>query len=199
MRVLDGRIDFFHVHTDLGRYFDGDVDHHLQGLTHPICHVTEILPLVAAVHRFKGEHSLGTYFHILEILKNLHKLAFACKYVIINHGNLSRRLLKGCSLTHFLLPCCLWRRGSICAARQFNFLSECHFGVGGLFQPRWRHWKGLEKKESFQCSQRESGLIPGVPTSLRAKRATFTKKLYFAPKNCFFSLFWNLQKMKMDF
>ena len=94
MRVLDGRIDFFHVHTDLGRYFDGDVDHHLQGLTHPIAHVTEILPLVAAVHRFKGEHSLGTYFHILEILNNLHKLAFACKYVIINHDNLSRRLLK---------------------------------------------------------------------------------------------------------
>ena len=38
--------------------------------------------------------------------------------------------------------------------------------------------------------------LPGVPTSLectkkclRAKRASFTKSLYFAPKNCFFSLF----------
>ena len=28
---------------------------------------------------------------------------------------------------------------------------------------------------------------------------TFTKKMYFAPKNCFLSLFCELQEMKMDF
>ena len=49
-------------------------------------------------------------------------------------------------------------------------------------------------------------ILQGFPTSLgyikkclRVKRATFTKKLYSAPKNCFLSLFCKLQKMIMDF
>ena len=39
--------------------------------------------------------------------------------------------------------------------------------------------------------------LQGVPTSLEythAIKASFTKKMYFAPKNCFFSLFCQLQK-----
>ena len=108
MRVLDGRIDFLDVHTDLRRDFDGNVNNHLQRLTNPICHVTEVLPLVAAVYRGDGQHSLGTDFQILKIfatsVENLPEFSWPCKRyvvsVIINHaGNLSRRLLKG-----FLLP-----------------------------------------------------------------------------------------------